>query len=78
MTAVWVGVILSPGAYCCRTPSEMQGKLTVAFHGEEGIDAGGVSREWYQVSLSPLTFLSASCPFLTHLPLYGAARCSSC
>ena len=27
----------------------MQGKLTVAFHGEEGIDAGGVSREWYQV-----------------------------
>ena len=27
----------------------MQGKLTVAFHGEEGIDAGGVTREWYQV-----------------------------
>lgn len=27
----------------------MQGKLQVAFHGEEGIDAGGVTREWYQV-----------------------------
>ncbi len=30
----------------------MQGKLTVAFHGEEGIDAGGVTREWYQVRLA--------------------------
>lgn len=30
----------------------MQGKLTVAFHGEEGIDAGGVTREWYQVRLT--------------------------
>ena len=27
----------------------MQGKLTVQFHGEEGIDAGGVTREWYMV-----------------------------
>lgn len=27
----------------------MRGKLSVVFHGEEGIDAGGVSREWYQV-----------------------------
>ena len=40
-----------PGCCWCRTPSEMQGKLTVAFHGEEGIDAGGVTREWYQVGL---------------------------
>ena len=24
-------------------------KLSVQFQGEEGIDAGGVSREWYQV-----------------------------
>lgn len=28
----------------------MQGKLHVVFHGEEGVDAGGVTREWYQVS----------------------------
>ena len=27
-------------------------KLSVQFQGEEGIDAGGVSREWYQVSCS--------------------------
>jgi hypothetical protein len=32
-----------------KTPQEMRGKLSVAFVGEEGIDAGGVSREWYQV-----------------------------
>ena len=28
----------------------MRGKLNVQFHSEEGIDAGGVTREWYQVS----------------------------
>jgi len=27
----------------------MKGKLTVVFNGEEGIDAGGVSREWYTI-----------------------------
>jgi hypothetical protein len=32
-----------------RTPEEMRCKLNVQFQGEEGIDAGGVSREWYQV-----------------------------
>jgi len=32
-----------------RTPEEMRYKLQVQFTGEEGIDAGGVSREWYQV-----------------------------
>jgi hypothetical protein len=26
----------------------MRGKLNVQFHSEEGIDAGGVTREWYQ------------------------------
>ena len=29
----------------------MRAKLSVQFQGEEGIDAGGVSREWYQVSI---------------------------
>jgi len=32
-----------------RAPEEMKGKLTVVFNGEEGIDAGGVSREWYTI-----------------------------
>jgi hypothetical protein len=32
-----------------RTPEELKYKLSVQFSGEEGIDAGGVSREWYQV-----------------------------
>ena len=27
----------------------MKSKLNVTFNGEEGIDAGGVTREWYQV-----------------------------
>ncbi|KAK9821448.1 hypothetical protein WJX81_000342 [Elliptochloris bilobata] len=32
-----------------RTPEEMRWKLSVQFQGEEGIDAGGLTREWYQV-----------------------------
>jgi hypothetical protein len=32
-----------------KTAAEMRGKLHVKFHGEEGIDMGGVSREWYEV-----------------------------
>lgn len=31
-----------------RTPSELKGRLNVVFQGEEGIDAGGLTREWYQ------------------------------
>ena len=76
--AVWVGVTFGPGSCCCRTPSEMQGKLTVAFHGEEGIDAGGVSREWYQVSASPLTFSSCFCLILAYLLMCGTTCSSSC
>ncbi|EME89163.1 uncharacterized protein MYCFIDRAFT_86240 [Pseudocercospora fijiensis CIRAD86] len=31
-----------------KSPSEIKyGKLNIRFHGEEGIDAGGVSREWF-------------------------------
>ncbi|CAN8063598.1 unnamed protein product [Agarophyton chilense] len=30
-----------------RTPEEMKGRLHVQFTGEEGVDAGGVTREWY-------------------------------
>lgn len=32
-----------------RTPAEMRCKLNIQFQGEEGVDAGGVTREWYQV-----------------------------
>lgn len=33
-----------------KSADEMKyGKLSVRFHGEEGVDAGGVSREWFQV-----------------------------
>jgi E3 ubiquitin-protein ligase HUWE1 len=33
-----------------KTPDEMKfGKLSIRFHGEEGVDAGGVTREWFQV-----------------------------
>jgi E3 ubiquitin-protein ligase HUWE1 len=32
-----------------RSPDEMKyGKLNIRFHGEEGVDAGGVTREWFQ------------------------------
>ena len=30
-----------------RDADELRGRLTVQFQGEEGIDAGGVTREWY-------------------------------
>lgn len=47
-----------------RTPEEMKWKLSVQFQGEEGIDAGGVTREWYQV-----------CPFHARLLVwYGEAH----
>jgi E3 ubiquitin-protein ligase HUWE1 len=32
-----------------RSAEELKGRLTVQFQGEEGIDAGGVTREWYTV-----------------------------
>jgi E3 ubiquitin-protein ligase HUWE1 len=32
-----------------RNADELRGRLTVQFQGEEGIDAGGVTREWYTV-----------------------------
>lgn len=32
-----------------RNPDEMRAKLSVVFQGEAGVDAGGVTREWYQV-----------------------------
>ena len=32
-----------------RSADEMRGRLSVNFSGEEGIDAGGVTREFYQV-----------------------------
>ncbi|OMJ79080.1 hypothetical protein SteCoe_20987 [Stentor coeruleus] len=32
-----------------RSPAEMHGKLRVQFVNEEGLDAGGVTREWYEL-----------------------------
>ena len=33
-----------------KNPDEIKyGKLSIRFHGEEGVDAGGVTREWFQV-----------------------------
>jgi E3 ubiquitin-protein ligase HUWE1 len=33
-----------------QTGDQMKyGKLSIRFHGEEGVDAGGVTREWFQV-----------------------------
>ncbi|KAK5997989.1 E3 ubiquitin-protein ligase TOM1-like [Cladobotryum mycophilum] len=35
---------------CFKTGDEMKyGKLNIRFNGEEGVDAGGVTREWFQV-----------------------------
>lgn len=32
-----------------QPPHIYRGKLQVSFYGEEGIDAGGLTREWYSV-----------------------------
>ncbi|CAM9807039.1 unnamed protein product [Discosporangium mesarthrocarpum] len=32
-----------------RNAEEMRGRLHIAFQGEEGIDAGGLTREWYSI-----------------------------
>ncbi len=34
---------------CVRSPNDMRGKLHVKFQGEEGVDAGGLTREWFSI-----------------------------
>lgn len=47
-----------------RTAQELKGRLTVHFQGEEGIDAGGLTREWYQL-LSRVIFDKGALLFTT-------------
>ncbi|XVF36563.1 hypothetical protein REPUB_Repub19eG0068300 [Reevesia pubescens] len=47
-----------------RTTQDLKGRLTVNFQGEEGIDAGGLSREWYQL-LSRVIFDKGALLFTT-------------
>ncbi|CAI5971390.1 unnamed protein product, partial [Closterium sp. NIES-65] len=47
-----------------RTAEELRGRLNVHFQGEEGIDAGGVTREWYQ-QLSRVVFDKGALLFTT-------------
>ncbi|KAL3845759.1 hypothetical protein ACJIZ3_003162 [Penstemon smallii] len=47
-----------------RSAQELKGRLTVHFQGEEGIDAGGLTREWYQL-LSRVIFDKGALLFTT-------------
>ncbi|XP_038984362.1 E3 ubiquitin-protein ligase UPL1-like [Phoenix dactylifera] len=47
-----------------RPSQDLKGRLTVQFQGEEGIDAGGLTREWYQV-LSRVIFDKGALLFTT-------------
>uniref|UniRef100_A0A1D1YBZ7 HECT-type E3 ubiquitin transferase n=1 Tax=Anthurium amnicola TaxID=1678845 RepID=A0A1D1YBZ7_9ARAE len=47
-----------------RSSQELKGRLTVHFQGEEGIDAGGLTREWYQL-LSRVIFDKGALLFTT-------------
>lgn len=47
-----------------RSPQDLKGRLTVHFQGEEGIDAGGLTREWYQL-LSRVIFDKGALLFTT-------------
>ncbi|KAK4483925.1 hypothetical protein RD792_011134 [Penstemon davidsonii] len=47
-----------------RSEQDLKGRLTVHFQGEEGIDAGGLTREWYQL-LSRVIFDKGALLFTT-------------
>ncbi|KAK1310386.1 E3 ubiquitin-protein ligase UPL1 [Acorus calamus] len=47
-----------------RSTQDLKGRLTVQFQGEEGIDAGGLTREWYQL-LSRVIFDKGALLFTT-------------
>jgi len=47
-----------------RSTQDLKGRLTVHFQGEEGIDAGGLTREWYQL-LSRVIFDRGALLFTT-------------
>uniref|UniRef100_A0A0E0EFS2 HECT-type E3 ubiquitin transferase n=1 Tax=Oryza meridionalis TaxID=40149 RepID=A0A0E0EFS2_9ORYZ len=47
-----------------RRSQDLKGRLTVQFQGEEGIDAGGLTREWYQL-LSRVIFDKGALLFTT-------------
>lgn len=47
-----------------RSNLDLKGRLTVHFQGEEGIDAGGLTREWYQL-LSRVIFDKGALLFTT-------------
>ena len=47
-----------------RSARDLKGCLNVHFQGEEGIDAGGLTREWYQ-SLSRVIFDKGALLFTT-------------
>ncbi|KAL2505911.1 E3 ubiquitin-protein ligase UPL1 [Abeliophyllum distichum] len=47
-----------------RSAVDLKGRLTVHFQGEEGIDAGGLTREWYQL-LSRVIFDKGALLFTT-------------
>ncbi|KAF8414274.1 hypothetical protein HHK36_002275 [Tetracentron sinense] len=47
-----------------RPNQDLKGRLTVQFQGEEGIDAGGLTREWYQL-LSRVIFDKGALLFTT-------------
>lgn len=47
-----------------RSTIDLKGRLTVHFQGEEGIDAGGLTREWYQL-LSRVIFDKGALLFTT-------------
>ncbi|KAJ0920961.1 putative HECT domain-containing protein [Helianthus annuus] len=47
-----------------RSTEELKGRLTVHFQGEEGIDGGGLTREWYQL-LSRVIFDKGALLFTT-------------
>jgi len=59
-----------------RTPEELRGRLSVQFQGEEGIDAGGVLRDWYS-SISREVFNPNYALFITSADGSFQPNCNS-
>ncbi|KAK8313240.1 hypothetical protein V6Z12_D01G095700 [Gossypium hirsutum] len=59
-----IGLTEAQLAQSSLCPTDLKGRLNVQFQGEEGIDAGGLTREWYQL-LSRVIFDKGALLFTT-------------
>ena len=57
-----------------RTPEELRGRMLIHFMNEEGIDAGGVTREWFLILTREI--FKAGPPLTTRVYIDTDVHCS--